>query len=81
MARYRPLISAGFVLALVLSQGSGLAFAQAVGREPPASPYDPYQDQRLGLLPNGCIKWCYQDKTPCDPAYFKQADGRCAQQR
>jgi hypothetical protein len=67
----------GFVL--LLSQGAGFSFAQSSPER--TSPYDPYADQRIGLLPNGCIKWCYQDRTPCDPDYFKHADGRCAQTR
>jgi hypothetical protein len=24
-----------------------------------------------------CIPWCQSDFSPCDPVYFKQADGRC----
>ena len=28
--------------------------------------------------PNGCVKWCFRDDSPCDPPSFKQADGRCS---
>jgi len=24
-----------------------------------------------------CVRWCANDSNPCDPPYFKQADGRC----
>ena len=27
---------------------------------------------------NRCIPWCDRDYSPCDPANFKIADGRCA---
>jgi hypothetical protein len=72
-----------YILSIILafgffsSQGGDLSFAQSGRRA--QSPYDTFTDQRLGQEPNGCIKWCYQDRTPCDPDYFKQADGRCAQ--
>jgi hypothetical protein len=25
----------------------------------------------------GCVKMCASDNLPCDPIYFKTADGRC----
>jgi flagellar biosynthesis GTPase FlhF len=27
---------------------------------------------------NACVKWCPGDNSPCDPPYFKIADGRCS---
>jgi hypothetical protein len=30
-----------------------------------------------GDVRNTCVKWCRRDSNPCDPPYFKQADGRC----
>ncbi|MBV8568084.1 MAG: hypothetical protein JO273_21775 [Methylobacteriaceae bacterium] len=37
-----------------------------------------------GYMPYGaapysaaCVRWCANDSNPCDPPYFKQADGRC----
>jgi Caspase domain len=37
-----------------------------LNRPPPASPQ------------KSCPKWCPGDNSPCDPAYFKIADGRCS---
>ena len=28
--------------------------------------------------PAACIKLCPQDRSPCDPVYFKTADNRCS---
>ena len=30
-----------------------------------------------GDVRNTCVKMCRRDSNPCDPPYFKQADGRC----
>ena len=32
---------------------------------------------RDGDVRNTCVKLCRRDTSPCDPPYFKQADGRC----
>lgn len=33
---------------------------------------------RDGDIRNTCVKSCRRDYSPCDPPYFKQADGRCS---
>jgi len=35
-------------------------------------------EQRVVVGDRVCTKICPQDYSPCDPIYFKTADGRCA---
>ena len=39
-----------------------------------------YEGRTLYAFPRSphCAKMCPQDFSPCDPIYFKTADGRCA---
>jgi hypothetical protein len=39
---------------------------------------EPYYHGRSAIV---CQKMCEQDFSPCDPIYFKTADGRCASVR
>ena len=41
------------------------------------APYaqSPYAEAPAGAA--SCVRWCANDSNPCDPPYFKQADGRC----
>jgi hypothetical protein len=36
---------------------------------------DPYWGKQGAFI---CRRWCLDDRTPCDPVHFKDADGRCA---
>jgi hypothetical protein len=67
--------SAAALLALSLVIAA-VAPAEARARRQPASGDDEMSwqggDQRV------CTKICPQDASPCDPIYFKIADGRCA---
>ncbi|MBV8851062.1 MAG: hypothetical protein JOZ16_15930 [Methylobacteriaceae bacterium] len=40
---------------------------------------EPYQEGRTVYAPsqNACVPLCARDTSPCDPPYFKAADGRC----
>jgi len=46
---------------------------------PYVGPSDKYGYPASG--PGACQKLCPGDNNPCDPLYFKQADGRCARDR
>jgi hypothetical protein len=35
---------------------------------------DPYYGRANGQR---CPRWCEEDRNPCDPPHFKEADGRC----
>ena len=35
---------------------------------------DPFWGTKEGYV---CRRWCYTDRTPCDPVRYKAADGRC----
>jgi hypothetical protein len=41
--------------------------------------YAPYPEGRSVYAPpaQACIPLCARDTSPCDPPYFKAADGRC----
>jgi hypothetical protein len=77
------LTSAG---ALVVLAGAAMLPQTAAAR----SGYWSYSDDRSPVDgPEGlvhvdgrlCVKQCPNDRLPCDPPNFKQADGRCAQER
>lgn len=36
---------------------------------------DPYWGRLGGYI---CRRWCIEDRNPCDPARYKDADGRCS---
>ena len=56
-----------------------VALAQPYFRDPRGPRFTPqYQDQVQSRRGGGqCDAWCPQDYSPCDPANFKIADGRC----
>jgi hypothetical protein len=58
------------------------ALAQPYPRNARGPQYEPqYQDQMQSYAVRRgeaqCYAWCLQDYSPCDPANFKIADGRC----
>jgi hypothetical protein len=42
---------------------------------PPPEAYSPFAP--VNGAPQYCQRWCARDFSPCDPANFKIADGRC----
>jgi hypothetical protein len=69
-------------LAAALTASASLAAAQplyadqrgTIYERPPARPYA----QQQPYEPLICQRWCPADSSPCDPPYFKAADGRCS---
>jgi hypothetical protein len=62
-------------LGLLIAQSAQCASAQPrfyVGEDDP----DAFLHPRIPDA-NGCVKLCLKDDSPCDPDYFKHADGRC----
>ena len=58
------------------------ALAQPYSRDASGPHHEPqYQDQTQSYAARHgggqCHAWCPQDYSPCDPANFKIADGRC----
>ncbi len=84
-----PLFCRGLTIGVILTTVSfaGLAEAQSRGGARYVSPYDvpfpqvgvPFSSRAVGISgpERVCVKWCNQDMNPCDPPYFKTADGRC----
>ena len=70
--------SAAAILGLALAMASALpADARTHRKHGPrpqysAQPFAPYPQPRPA-----CLKLCARDRQPCDPIYFKTADGRC----
>lgn len=62
-------LSAFAVLAPALAQSHMPRYGDA-GEPPSGVPY--YAGD------NYCVPQCREDPSPCDPLYFKQADGRCS---
>jgi len=56
-----------------------LVLAQTYSHKAGGRHYEPqYREQVQSLREGGqCYAWCPQDYSPCDPANFKIADGRC----
>lgn len=73
------LMVAGLVLATTLSIGAASAQSNGYGQ-----PYrfwdDGSSDDGFQNIPDdrGCVKWCFRDRSPCDPPQFKRADNRCS---
>ena len=73
----RILVACGVAFAL-----PSVALAQPHYRDTRRPRYEPqYQGQEQSYAANRgsgqCYAWCPQDYSPCDPANFKIADGRC----
>ena len=60
---------------LVGTLASNSAAAQQQARGTLGSYADPYWGRQGSLI---CRRWCLEDRTPCDPVHYKDADGRCA---
>lgn len=67
-AAMATLASAAVAQPIYVERGAPMYYAEGYG--PPA--YAPAYG-RGGL----CQRWCPEDASPCDPPYFKIADGRC----
>lgn len=68
------------IAALTLAALTALpALVEAGPRRAPRQAED-YQEQPAynPRQANRCMPWCDRDTSPCDPANFKIADGRCA---
>jgi hypothetical protein len=64
--------------ALVLAAwATGPALAQ---NRPPiiGDQYDPYYGRQGDRI---CARMCPEDRSPCDPIHWKQADARCSDRR
>ena len=66
----------------VLSLLGGLCLAPNTAKAAPINHHHPiHHHQQLinvpAAIPDKCIPLCVKDDLPCDPIYFKQADGRC----
>jgi hypothetical protein len=64
------------ILAAAALTAAQPAFAQA---HRPRHQVQPYEEGRSVYAPpqSACIPLCARDTSPCDPPYFKAADGRC----
>ena len=65
---------AGLVLGIV---DSAQAHADTYGRRS-AHARSPSYSEPYAPNDDVCRPWCDLDRSPCDPPYFKVADGRCS---
>jgi hypothetical protein len=76
----RPFLSAARVLALAAT--AALIFGPATAEAKRHHRYAPPPPVAYTVIPEEpvhiCQRWCDRDMSPCDPPYFKVADGRCA---
>ena len=61
-----------------LATGLALTPASAQRASGLGSYADPYWGRQGGLI---CRRWCLDDRNPCDPVQYKEADGRCNGER
>ncbi len=79
MRRFKTrLMVAGLAAAAAVSTGAAQAQSSGYGQ-----PYRFWDDGYSDTVPNvpderGCVKWCFQDRSPCDPPEYKRADHRCS---
>jgi len=69
-----------FACSIALAALPSVALAQPYYRDARGPQYEPqYEVQSYAARRGGgqCYAWCPQDYSPCDPANFKIADGRC----
>jgi hypothetical protein len=69
----------GWIVILALVPSTALAQSYTLERERAAR--SERSSPRVNIGPRAyagqCYAWCPEDHTPCDPANFKMADGRC----
>ena len=77
---YLPVLRSALIAGAVLGAMSSPIAASA--QELPFEDFFSIQPQTYADVPgvpdpNGCVKLCFRDSSPCDPPLYKKADNRC----
>jgi len=74
---FAPFVAFTAALVLMLSGAFAQPYVYEQGRSPRYQRPAQNVEMNARLDVGRCYSWCPEDHTPCDPANFKIADGRC----